>query len=126
MPNEVEFAQLTGQTAGTDEELLSGARRILAHGVSAVVVTLGERGCAILRDGVVRRLPARRVQAVDTTAAGDSFIGALAHVLGRSGGIDDAVLERGCRTAIAVGALTVQRQGAQSSLPYARELAEAL
>lgn len=124
VPNEVEFAQLTGRTSGTDDDLLAGSRQFLAKGVAAVVVTLGERGCAIVHDGVVRRMAAHRVQAVDTTAAGDSFIGALAHEIGRSGSIDEASIERGCRTAIAVGALTVQRRGAQSSLPYAHELVE--
>jgi len=120
IPNESEFARLSGASAeATDAEMVAFA---VATG-SRVVVTLGARGAALLgADGVVRRVPAPAVRAVDTTGAGDAFIGAFAYGLARGLG-DEAAVALGIRCATD----SVLRPGTQSSFPRgerARELAE--
>ncbi len=80
-----------------------------------VVVTLGARGAAYAdRDGRRLTVPAPRIEAVDTTAAGDAFTGALAVAWAERGG--DAV-EASLRWACAAGAACAQRPGASSALP---------
>jgi ribokinase len=116
-PNETEAAVLTGQS---DPE--EAAMTLLSRGVGTVIVTLGEAGALVAtRSGVMQRVPGFRVQAVDTTAAGDAFNGGLAVALARGEGMDAAV-----RYAHAVAALSVTRLGAQPSLPTAAEVEEFL
>jgi ribokinase len=80
-------------------------------------MTLGENGVvAVTQDGA-RHYPARRVEAVDTTAAGDVFIGGLCAALASGRSLSDAIV-----FAQAAAAISVTRPGAQSSIPYAREL----
>ena len=118
IPNESEFARLSGATAeATDAEIVA----LAATTGSRVVVTLGARGAALLGgDGVVRRIQAPTVRAVDTTGAGDAFIGAFA--FGLASGLSD-----GSAVALGVRCATdsVLRPGTQSSFPRgdrAREL----
>ena len=113
-PNEPETAQLTGMPVNTAEESRAAARKLLTLGVGNVVLTLGSRGALIL-DGSNEQfmlVPARQVEVVDTTAAGDSFMGGLAVTLGEGRSLIEAA-----RFANAVGALAVTRQGAQPSRP---------
>jgi ribokinase len=81
-----------------------------------VIRTLGERGVDFASDEAVELIPARQVTAVDTTAAGDCFVGVLAATLDRGAAISDAL-----RRAITAAALCCTRHGSQSSLPDGRE-----
>ncbi len=110
IPNEVEFAGLAGaSTDATDTEIAAFAS---ATG-TRVVVTLGSRGAALLgTDGAVHRIPASPVQAVDTTGAGDAFVGAFAY--GLASGLDErAAVTLGVRCA----SDSVLRPGTQRSFP---------
>lgn len=108
-PNEHEAALLCGDAHLTPAQ---AAKRLLAIGVGAVVVTLGADGALIETAQGAEHAPAYRVNAVDTTAAGDAFTAALACALARGDHMLAAV-----RYANAVGALTVTKMGAQPSLP---------
>ncbi|MCP2264081.1 ribokinase [Promicromonospora thailandica] len=114
--NEHEAADLAG-AAGTPEDLASA----LLDRVPAVVVTLGAEGSLVARrDTDPVRVPAARVDAVDTTGAGDTYCGVLAAGLARVGlaGLADAA-----RLAGAAAALAVTRPGAQDAVPDAAEVA---
>jgi ribokinase len=116
-PNERETELLTGQSVDSLAGATSAARVLLERGAGTVILTLGERGSLIVtHDGAVQ-VPARRVKAVDTTGAGDAFVGSLAFYLaaGKS-------LEVSAGRANRIAALSVQRHGAQSSFPWASEL----
>jgi ribokinase len=90
-----------------------------ALGVPTVIITLGAEG-VLLQDATgVQRMPAYPVQAIDTTAAGDAFAGALAVALAEGKGIEAAV-----QFAQRAAALSVTRLGAQPSLPYRAEVEE--
>jgi len=93
----------------------------LSRRVANLVVTLGAQGCRVISQGRDEMYPAFRVQAVDTTAAGDAFNGGLAVALARKLPLTEAV-----RFASAVGALSVTRLGAMNSLPSAAEVEEFL
>ncbi len=112
-PNETEAAALTG--CENPEE---AALALLQKGIRTVIVTLGEAGALVAPvPDQMRRVPGFRVEAVDATAAGDAFNGALAVALARGNSLDAAV-----RYAHAVAALSVTRLGAQPSLPTAEEV----
>jgi ribokinase len=118
IPNELEAAALTGLAVTSPGEASLAADALRAAGANNVVVTLGAQGvCVLAGDEPAAHWPAERVTAVDTTAAGDTFIGALAARL--AGGVDppDAI-----RFAQRAAALSVTRAGAQPSIPTLAEL----
>jgi ribokinase len=99
----------------------SGARAgasLRACGPERVLVTMGEQGVIVVDASGARHFPARPVRAIDTTAAGDTFIGALAARLCEGAPLDDAVA-----LGQAAAALCVTRRGAQASIPHRNELA---
>jgi ribokinase len=106
VPNRGELAGLTGRT-GDPAEL---ARSL--HLAAAVVVTLGSQGVLVVEGDRAERIEAPRVNAVDTTGAGDAFCGALAQALA-----EGAELVEAARWAVRVAAVSVTRVGAQSGLP---------
>jgi len=110
IPNESEFARLAGSSSrATDEEIIEFA----AATRTRVVVTLGSRGAALLgADGLVHRISAPAVQAVDTTGAGDAFVGAFAYGLARRLGELRAVT-----LGVRIASDSVLRPGTQSSFP---------
>lgn len=118
VPNESEAALLTGISVHDEAGARAAARELRRRGARCVLVTLAERGVLLLDDAGERIVPAPRVQAVDTTAAGDTFTGALAVALGE--GLD---LDAAARFAVRAAALSVTRAGAQSSIPRRAELA---
>jgi ribokinase len=116
-PNQREAEQLTG-VGSSDEESLTRAAGILhRRGVRDVLITLGARGVFASQGGAGALLPAFRVEAVDTTAAGDVFNGALAVALVEGRSVNDAI-----RFASAAAAISVTRTGAQASAPSRMEI----
>jgi ribokinase len=110
--NEIEAQALCGQAADSPQEAALAGQALRAKGIARVVVTLGARGAVAIDAGGARHHPAPTVQAVDTTAAGDTFLGALAVALGEGRSFDDAV-----RLGIRAAALCIQQPGAQPSIP---------
>jgi ribokinase len=121
VPNESEAALLTGIEVTDEASAEQAARQLQQRGARAVVVTLGERGALALDEHRVWRVPPFRVKAIDATAAGDAFVGALATAYASH---DD--LEAALREASAAGALAATKFGAQPSLPTRAELDEFL
>jgi ribokinase len=117
VPNETELKILTGYGTKSLEEVKRGAEMLLDMGVNAVIVTLGEKGCLIKQKDFEKYLPAYEVKAIDTTAAGDAFIGGLATAL-----LQDYELEEAVDFASAVAAVSVTKMGAQTSLPERDEV----
>jgi ribokinase len=116
-PNEVEAAMLLGLAPDECIEGAEAARRLLVLGVGAAVVTLGSEGAVCGTTGRVQQIPGKRVTAVDTTAAGDCFTGALACALGEGHELGPAI-----SFANAAAALSVTRLGAQVSMPTRSEV----
>ncbi|HUK66066.1 MAG TPA: ribokinase [Anaeromyxobacteraceae bacterium] len=117
VPNEIEAAMLTGQEVGELESAARAAEALRAMGARNVIITLGERGVVWATPQGTRHVPAPRVKAVDTTAAGDTFIGGLCAALVAGKDLASAV-----GFAQAAAALSVTRVGAQPSIPYEREV----
>ena len=116
-PNESEASAITGIRV-TDAASAEAAGRVLVgRGARAAIVTLGAAGCLYVSASETWRAPAPVVTAVDTTGAGDCFLGSLAFFLARAAGLRDAAIR-----AAAVAALSVQRPGTQTSYPYAADL----
>lgn len=116
-PNEIEAEFLTGITVRDLDSLRKAGQKLLEQGFQHVVITLGEQGAYLCNREAQEIIPTAVVKAVDTTAAGDTFNGALAVALGRREVIHSAV-----RFGLKAATLSVQRLGAQSSIPYLREL----
>ncbi|GHS80252.1 ribokinase [Pseudomonas sp. PAGU 2196] len=116
-PNESEAEALTGITVTDQGSALRAGERLLQLGAGKVIITLGAQGALLVTAQGHQHFPAPVVQPVDTTAAGDTFVGGFAAALVRG-------LEEG--EAIAFGqraaALSVTRVGAQPSIPYLSEL----
>lgn len=116
-PNETEAELLTGIKVDSDAAASKAADKLLARGVKTVIITLGSRGAFVAGGGVRKLVPGFKVKAVDTTAAGDTFNGALAVALVEGKTLEDAV-----RFANAAAAISVTRLGAQTSVPTRREI----
>jgi len=116
-PNQTEAALLTGVTVVDAVSAEQAARFLLAQGVQNVVITMGEQGAAALVDGIFCLVPPRPVRAVDSTAAGDVFSGALCVGLLEGFGFDKALF-----LATEAASISVTRIGAQQSAPYRNEL----
>ena len=112
--NEHEARFLLGGDGGEPESLVGG---LLGLGPRSVVVTLGASGALLAAGGSTRRLGAPKVEAIDTTGAGDAFVGALAARLAGGDGLEEAV-----PYAVLAGAVAVTREGAQGSLPTPEEV----
>lgn len=116
--NQTEAAFLTGQTISTVDDAKTGIDNLLNRGMQKVIITLGSLGCIYTDDdGAIIFHPARKVTAVDTTGAGDSFCGAFAYGLANHFPIGDAI-----RLATVVSSVTVTRRGAALSTPTEEEV----
>ena len=120
-PNETEAARLTGIEVVDEATARQAAEKLLELGVQIAIVTLGSAGSYVAtKDGVRKSVPAMRVDAVDATAAGDAYSGALAVALAEGKPLDDALA-----FASKAAALSVQKLGAQPSLPTREEIERA-
>lgn len=117
VPNESELQALTDFPVTDANSADRAARLLLAQGAGIVVVTLGENGALLVTEKQTSHFPAFAVQVVDTTAAGDAFIGGLAAALTRGHSLETAV-----RYGNACGALAATKFGAQPSLPTREEV----
>ena len=117
IPNESETALLTGLPVGGQEETEAAAAALRRMGVATVILTLGGRGALLAHAGGVELFPAFDVTPVDTTAAGDAFVGGLAVALAEGRPLQEAV-----RWGNAAGALATMTLGAQPSLPTRQAL----
>jgi ribokinase len=111
-PNESEAELLTGIRIGSPEAARKSANLLKARGVETVIITMGDKGALLTRNDVRELVPAFAVDAVDATAAGDVFNGALAVAIAEGKPLTQAV-----RFANAAAALSVTKLGAQPSAP---------
>lgn len=116
-PNEHEAALLCGFDVCTIADAERAAKALAALGAETVIITLGEKGSFLYGENDKGHFPAFSVSAVDTTAAGDVFNGALVVALGEGQPLDRAV-----RFASAASALSVQMLGAQPSIPVRADI----
>jgi ribokinase len=116
--NETEATAYAGMPVVDPNSAAEAGAQLRARGPDRVLVTLGAQGVVVVDGGGARHTPAKKVKAVDTTAAGDTFIGAVATALCEGQSLDDAVA-----LGQAASALCVTRRGAQTSIPYRRQLA---
>jgi ribokinase len=118
IPNESEAALLAGVPAeGADA--LQCAQYLRAQGARSVIVTLGARGACVLEDAQPQWLPAQPVQAIDTTGAGDAFVGAFAVARCEGASLPEAVA-----FAQRMASISVTRQGAMPSMAHRNEVLE--
>lgn len=117
VPNETEAGLLTGVPVTDAASAETAARQLASRGVRHVVITLGAKGAYYFDGESGHLITAPVVKAIDTTAAGDCFSGALAVAVSEGQPLPDAI-EFACRAA----ALSVTRMGAQASLPFRKEL----
>lgn len=116
-PNETEAEILTGITVNNESDAERAAKVLIEKGVDTVIITLGSRGAFIFNSEYKELVPSYKVKAVDTTAAGDVFNGALTVALSEDKNLKDAVL-----FANAAAALSVTKLGAQPSAPYKKDI----
>ncbi|RHJ83255.1 ribokinase [Parabacteroides sp. AM08-6] len=116
-PNETEAEMISGVKITDEVSAVEAARVLSEMGVQNVIITLGSKGALAYCEGNVDFVPALKVEAVDTTAAGDVFNGALTVALAEGRSLTEAV-----RFACKASAISVTRAGAQSSAPYRSEV----
>ncbi|MCI1985900.1 MAG: ribokinase [Lactobacillus sp.] len=117
-PNETELATLTGMPTDTLDEIKAAANHLIALGVGNLIITLGSKGALWVTKGHAEIVPGKKVHAIDTTGAGDSFIGSFAHYYTQGEDVATAL-----RHANEYAAVTVTRRGTQKAYPTAEELA---
>ena len=123
VPNETEVEVLTGITIEILEDANKAGQVFLEKGVKFVVITLGDKGAVIIGKDFCELVPAYKVNAIDTTAAGDSFIGGLSSKLDYKN-INKQTLIEAVNFGNKVSSISVQRKGAQPSIPYLKEIEE--
>jgi len=116
-PNETEAQILTGIEVTDEESARAASRNLLERDVKAVILTLGDKGFLLADKEETRYVSAHKVDAVDSTAAGDAFTGSLAVGIAENKALSDAAL-----FANYVAALSVTKMGAQSSMPTLGEV----
>ena len=116
-PNKSEIELISGQTINDETTLKKTAQLFLRQGLEKLIITVGEQGVFVFTQEEEFKKTAFKVNAVDTTAAGDVFNGSLAFALA-----SDASLHESLEFAMAASALSVQKAGAIPSIPYKSEV----
>ena len=116
-PNETELEKISGKNVKTVEDAIEASKSLLSRGVKNIIATLGEKGALLVNKDEVKEFKALKVDAVDTTAAGDSFNGAVAVYLSEGHTISEAI-----EFANKVSSIAVTRKGAQTSIPERSEI----
>jgi ribokinase len=116
-PNETETSKIINSPVTSEDETIKAAESLIRKGVENVIITMGSRGSLICNVDGVRKVPSRKVIAVDTTAAGDVYNGALLTALSENKTIDEAA-----KFATIASSIAVTRLGAQPSIPYRNEV----
>ena len=116
-PNETELSIFSGRQVGDEAGASEAVKALQAKGVKDVIVTMGSKGSLICEGEGRDFVQARRVKAIDTTGAGDTYSGALCVALSEGKSLKEAA-----EFATAASALSVQKMGAQNSMPYRSEL----
>ncbi len=117
IPNESELELLTGLPVESKEQIRAAATTLIDKGVKNVIVTMGSRGVMWVMKEKVYTIDSFKVNAIDTTGAGDAFIGCFAHFFVQNGDVLQAI-----KMATAFAALSVTKQGTQTSYPNVEEL----
>ncbi|MFN8254363.1 MAG: ribokinase [Bacteroidales bacterium] len=115
--NETEAEILSGISVKDDASVEKAAKELKSHGCKTVIITLGINGSFILDGDKIMKVPAFKVEAIDTTAAGDIYCGSLAVALVEGKSFSESV-----RFASAAAAISVTRMGAQPSAPGRKEI----
>ena len=116
-PNEVEASIISGVEVTTADDAVRAAGVLMDQGAGSVIVTMGSQGSMVVTPAKNRFIPAIKVDAVDTTGAGDAYNGGLAAALAQGMDIFDAA-----RFANATGALSVTKIGTAPAMPYREEI----
>lgn len=119
IPNETELEVITGIDTKEIEGVKKAAKSLLEKGVTGLLVTLGSQGAMIIDRQEETLIPAHKVKAIDTTAAGDSFIGGFVRGISDEKSIDESIA-----LGVKVAAIAVTRLGAQTSIPTMEEVLE--
>ena len=119
IPNETELGLLAGTKENISEELETIAKEVYSKGCENLIITLGNKGGLYLQKDKMEYFESKKVNSVDTTAAGDSFIGALV-----TGIVEGKAISEAIEFASFAAALTVTKSGAQNSLPIRAEVEE--
>ncbi|WKZ37585.1 MAG: ribokinase [Anaerolineales bacterium] len=123
VPNESELALLTDMPVTDQKSAELAAQELLKRGVKTVIVTLGSKGALLVTDSQAAHVDAFKVDVVDTTAAGDAFIGGFAAKLLESDSpVPQSDMQAAVRYGCACGALAATKPGAQPSLPTKEEV----
>ncbi len=117
IPNQTETEFYTGIYPDTEEKAKLAAEKLFRLGVKNVIITMGKKGSFYMNETTSSVCDAYPVQAVDTTAAGDTFVGALVTKLSQGKPVEDAM-----KFANKASSVTVTRRGAQQSIPYIGEI----
>ncbi|EUJ57915.1 ribokinase [Listeria fleischmannii] len=115
IPNETEFEVMTGEIFRSAEQ--NAMRELFQKGCQNVIVTCGAEGSVIVTKEHAWKVPAVKTTAVDSTAAGDSFIGTLAHFIAQKRSVEEAA-----QIASKVAARVVEKYGAYTSIPSSKEM----
>jgi ribokinase len=116
VPNETELEILTDMPVGTDDEIAAAAASLLRRGLKNLIVTLGDKGALWLHGDERRHVTAPAVSAVDTTGAGDAFIGCFATEIARATAVEEAIAR-----AVRYASHSVTGKGTQTSYATAEE-----
>lgn len=123
IPNETEVELLTGIKVHNLESAKLAGSKFLDKGIKFVIITLGSKGAALISKEMAKIIPAYKVKAIDTTAAGDSFIGGLSSKLDVNN-LSFNALEKAVIFGNKVSSITVQKEGAQPSIGTLEEVIE--
>lgn len=116
-PNETELATLTGYEIKDDEDVIRACNILLEKGVKNVIASLGSKGCYLVNKNNNKFFDSVKSTAIDTTAAGDSFIASIAFFLSQNKSIEESII-----FASKVASIVVTRKGAQNSIPSIKEV----